>query len=85
MAVTFSHDILPLFRSGDIACMGGKGVALDDAAWMCGAGGDRAFPDHTNARKVFDQLARGSMPPDGAWSPERLALYEQWMADGFAP
>lgn len=85
MAVTFNHDILPLFRSGDIGCMRGKGVPLDDVDWMCGAAGDSAFPDHTNARKVFDQLAQGAMPPDGAWPPERLALYEQWMTDGLAP
>ena len=85
MAVTFNHDILPLFRSGDIGCMRGKGVSLDDAEWMCGAAGDSAFPDHSNARKVFDQLAQGSMPPDGAWPAERLAIYQQWMTDGFTP
>ena len=85
MAVTFNHDVLPLFRSGDIGCMGGKGVSLDNAEWMCGAAGDSAFPDHANARKVFDQLAKGAMPPDAAWPAERLAIYEQWMADGFTP
>ena len=85
MAVTFNHDILPLFRSGDIACMGRKGVFLEDPGWMSDTSGDDAHPDHANARKVFEQLAQGSMPPDGAWPAEHIATYRQWMTDGFAP
>ncbi len=82
MVVTFTHDILPLFRPHDIACMGGKGVILDDAGWMCDAAGDDDYPDHANARKVFDQLSRGTMPPDAAWPAEPVAAYRQWMTDG---
>ena len=84
MTVTFAHDILPLFRPGDIACMGGKGVILNDAAWMCDAAGDSDYEDHANARKVFEQVSHGRMPPDG-WPVGSVATYEQWMTDGFTP
>jgi len=83
MAKTFLSDILPLFRSGDIACMTPTGVRLGDVDWMCDAQPARGFADHGNARSVFAVLSRGSMPPDGRWSPSRLQTYEQWMQDGF--
>jgi len=85
MAITFTQDVLPLFRPGDIACMGGKGVILNDAGWMCDAAGDSDYPDHANARRVFEQLSQGRMPPDSAWSKEPVATYQQWMSDGFTP
>ena len=85
MAITFTQDILPLFRPGDIACMGGKGVILNDAGWMCDAAGDSNYPDHANARRVFEALSQGRMPPDGAWPAEPVATYEQWMSNGFTP
>ncbi len=34
MALSFATDIRPLFRDGDIECMGPSGVKLDDPAWM---------------------------------------------------
>ena len=83
MATTFTSDILPLFRAGDVACMKLRGVRLDDADWMCNAGPGNGFEDHGNARSVFASLTGGSMPPDAPWTPLQLQTYSQWMLDGF--
>lgn len=83
MALTFAKDILPLFRPKDINCMANFGVSLDDANYMCDATGDAAYADHANAREVFSKLSSGAMPPDGAWPAARVAIFQQWMADGF--
>ncbi len=84
MATTFTSNVLPLFRSGDIACMTPMGVKLGDADWMCDPGPAHGFPDHGNARIVFAALSRRSMPPDHPWPPSQLDAYDQWMRDGFA-
>ena len=57
MALSFATDIRPLFRDGDIKCMDGSGVHLDDPAWM-------RVP--ANAQSVYDQVSAGAMPPDAA-------------------
>jgi MoaF-like len=75
-ALTFSHDIRPLFRDMDIACMRPRGKLLDDPTWMCA-------PAH--AQQVFNALKAGRMPPDQAWPPERVALFKQWMDQGLKP
>jgi hypothetical protein len=83
MAKTFLSDVLPMFGTGDIACMTRLGVKLDDAEWMCNADPGKGFSDHRNARAVFAVLSDGSMPPGAAWPKSRLQTYEQWMQDGF--
>jgi hypothetical protein len=96
MAVSFATDILPLFRPIDIEHMRDYGVALDDYAWMSDpAGGSLGncpnnFADHAHGRGVYGYLTgdcQPRMPPDagGRWDRTRLALYQQWMDDGFAP
>ena len=35
MALSFATDIRPLFRGGDIQCMGPSGVTLDDPESEC--------------------------------------------------
>lgn len=72
----FGRDIRPLFRPGDISCMAPKAVRLDDAAWMCNI---------SHATKVYNKLASGDMPPDGAWSPPFVALFKQWLDAGCQP
>ena len=37
------------------------------------------------APEIYEALANGSMPCDEAWPTERLELFKQWMAEGFAP
>jgi len=79
MAVSFAHDILPLFRPIDIAHMKGGGVLLDSYAYMS---------DPAHAKSVLDSLtgAPPHMPPGGPyWSPEQLDLLQKWIADGYQP
>jgi hypothetical protein len=63
--------------------MSARGVQLGVATWMCDPAAKFGFPDHGNARRVFSALSRGAMPPDGAWPPDRLAIFQQWMNEGF--
>jgi hypothetical protein len=74
MALSFATDIRPLFRDGDIKCMGRAGVHLDDPAWM-------SVP--TNAQSVYDQVSAGSMPPDTPWSSDQVSLFKKWMDAGY--
>lgn len=76
MALTYTADIRPLFRPQDISCMRLRRVLLADAQWMC-------VP--ANAKHVYDKVCTGAMPPDAAWPPERVALFKQWMDEGYAP
>jgi hypothetical protein len=75
-ALTYSHDIRPLFRDVDIACMVPRGRLLNDATWMC---------KPNNAQHVFDAVSTHRMPPDAAWPPERVALFKLWMEQGRKP
>jgi hypothetical protein len=90
MSVSFATDIAPLFRNKDVSCMKGFGVALNDYEYMSDAAGDDTYADHAHARAVFCHLqidgCTPRMPLGGPyWSDEQLALFEQWMADGFVP
>jgi hypothetical protein len=73
MALSFATDIRPLFRDGDIKCMGSSGVNLDDPAWMCVL---------VNAQNVYGQVSAGAMPPDAPWPPDRISLFKEWMDAG---
>lgn len=70
---SFSQDIGPLFRDKDVQSM----------AW--------AFDLHkyedvkAQANAIYDRLARGTMPCDGAWPREQVALFRQWMDQGYTP
>ena len=88
MPVLYATQILPLFRPNDIACMAGRGIPLDDFAYMSDPAGDADYPDHANARHVYGRLTGAEtpqMPPDvpGRWNAAYLTLYQQWMTDGF--
>jgi len=81
----YAQDIRPKFRANDIACMARKNVKLDEPQWMCDPAGGRGFDDHANARRVFAALSAGFMPPDGAWPPDWVDAYRDWMNQGFEP
>jgi hypothetical protein len=85
MGVSYTNDILPKFRPGDIGCMRSKGVHLGESNWMCNSSAGNGFADHGNARRVFAALSAGFMPPDGAWAQAWLDTYQNWMTDGFQP
>jgi molybdenum cofactor biosynthesis MoaF-like protein len=74
--LTYAHDIRPLFRDTDIACMRPRGKLLDDPTWMC---------KPANARQVLNAVKAGRMPPDTRWPPERVALFKQWIDQGLNP
>lgn len=89
MAVSFADDISRLFTEGDLICMSGFGVLLDSYAFMSDPAGSVEFADHANARNVLKRLlpeaGRRRMPKDGPyWSDEQVALFRQWMDEGFA-
>lgn len=71
----FDADIKPLFReTPDRSMMLLFGIDLHDFAQVS----DRAD-------RILSRLQDGSMPCDAAWPPERVALFERWIADGKHP
>lgn len=83
MAVSFATDIKPLFRPIEVQHMRVRQVLLDDFGYMSDPTGD-----HQNATQVLAYLTGTPprMPPGGTyWSQAQLALYAQWMSDGFQP
>ena len=75
MAVSFVADIRPLFRdTPDIDSM--KDYGLDLSSY-----------DEVKARdtEIYARLEDGSMPCDGPWPKERMALFKQWMDEGMSP
>lgn len=87
MATTYSNDIKPKFRPTDISCpaMVTRGIRLGDLSWMCDPSPAYGYPDHGNARHVYDRLMDASMPPDNPWPQSWIDTYSQWMLDGFRP
>jgi hypothetical protein len=70
---SFANDIRPLFRQKDIEEMG---FALDLSQ----------YDDvKANGKEIYGRLADGSMPCDGAWPADRVALFRQWIDEGCAP
>jgi hypothetical protein len=39
----------------------------------------------SEAENIYGRLSDGSMPCDGAWPQERLALFKRWIDEGMAP
>jgi hypothetical protein len=67
---SFSSDIQPLFRERDRQSM--------QFAFDLWSEGDVA----ANADAILGRLRSGSMPCDGAWPEERVALFEEWIQAG---
>lgn len=66
----FEDDIKPLFREGDREAME---FALD--LW--------SHEDvSSNAAEILGRLEDGSMPCDGAWPEERIAVFRAWVDAG---
>ena len=84
--ISFATDINPLFRSVDVAHMKGFGVKLDDYSYMSDPSNN-----YENAERVQQFLSPQdgeppSMPPGGPyWTPDQLALFAKWRADGYQP
>jgi hypothetical protein len=68
--ISFDADIKPLFREKDRDSMR---RAFD--LW--------SYADvRTHAGAIAERLKNGSMPCDGAWSPERIDLFQRWIDQG---
>ena len=75
MAVSFTKDIRPLFRdTPDVDSMKEYGLDLSSYAEV-----------KTQAENIYACLSDGSMPCDGAWPEDRIALFKRWMDEGMAP
>jgi hypothetical protein len=68
--VRFESDIRPLFRDGDVKAMS---FALNLAS----------YDDvRENAEAIYERLADGSMPCDGAWPAEQVQRFRAWIDAG---
>ncbi|PWT89498.1 MAG: hypothetical protein C5B55_11325 [Blastocatellia bacterium] len=75
MALSFASDIRPQFRdTPDVDTMKRKGLDLSSYEEV-----------KENAAAIYSRLQDGSMPCDGAWPKDRVALFKRWMDDGMAP
>jgi hypothetical protein len=67
---SFARDIQPLFRESDREAME---FAFD--LWD--------YDDvRTHAQDILERLTDGSMPCDGEWPEEQLALFRRWVEAG---
>jgi hypothetical protein len=70
MSVSFEQQIKPLFRERDRQSM--KWAfdlwSRDDVAG--------------NGDAILDRLRNGTMPCDGAWADEQIALFKEWVEAG---
>jgi hypothetical protein len=71
--LSFERDVRPLFREKDRDSMR---RAFD--LWS-----HRDVQAHQDA--ILQRLGDGTMPCDGAWSPDDVALFQRWIAGGSAP
>jgi hypothetical protein len=66
----FEQDVKPLFRESDRKAMH---FAFD--LWS-------ADDVSTNADAILDRLEAGTMPCDGAWPADRVAVFRNWIDAG---
>jgi hypothetical protein len=66
----FEQNIRPLFRERDRQSME---FAFD--LWDCD-------DVRENAQAILERLAAGTMPCDGDWPKERIALFQRWLDAG---
>jgi hypothetical protein len=71
--LSFARDIRALFREEDVEAMR-YAFDLGDYAGV-----------KANAEGIYERLADGSMPCDGAWPTDRITLFRRWMDEGSAP
>jgi hypothetical protein len=75
MALSFANDIRPLFRdTPDVDAMKDFGLDLS------------SYEDvKAKAAGIYSVLEAGSMPCDGPWPKEQVAIFKRWMDEGLAP
>jgi hypothetical protein len=71
--VSFETDIRPLFRPEDAESM----------SWAFDLGSYEDVKEHS--KDIYDRLANGSMPCDGAWPDEQVQRFRDWIDAGMPP
>lgn len=74
MPVSYASQIRPLFRDSDVSSMQTFGLDLSSYEEV-----------KVQASQILERLLDGSMPCDGAWPAERVALFKLWMDEGMLP
>jgi hypothetical protein len=75
MALSFAKDIRLLFRDDpDVASMKDFGLDLSSYSDV-----------KAKAQSILATLLKGTMPCDGAWPEDRVALFKRWMDEGMEP
>jgi hypothetical protein len=75
MALGFAADIRPLFRdSPDVESMKDMGLDLSSYENV-----------KAKAQSIYSRVEDGSMPCDGPWPKEQVALFKRWMDEGMQP
>jgi hypothetical protein len=67
---SFARDIEPLFRERDRTAM----------RWAFDLGNYQEV--RTHAQAILARLANGTMPCDGKWPGEQIALFRSWIDAG---
>jgi hypothetical protein len=70
---SYGRDIRPLFRDRDVSAMS---FAFDLASYE---------DVRANAEAIYEQLAAGDMPCDGAWPAEDVQRFRTWIDSGTPP
>jgi hypothetical protein len=68
--ISFEQDIKPLFRERDRESM----------KWAFDLSSHDDVAQNSDA--ILDRIRDGSMPCDGAWSDDRIALFQRWVEAG---
>lgn len=66
----FARDIQPLFRAHNRAAM----------RWAFDLGNYQDV--RTHAQAILERVSSGTMPCDGAWPDEQIALFRRWVQAG---
>ena len=67
---SFARDITPLFRLRDRLTM----------RWAFDLGNYQDVSTHAQA--ILERLSNGTMPCDGPWPEEQIALFRSWVEAG---
>ena len=71
--LSFERDVRPLFREKD----------RDSMLKRFDLWSRSDVQAHQDA--ILERLRNGTMPCDGPWPPERVTIFQRWIASGSAP
>jgi hypothetical protein len=68
---TYENPIKSFFRPKDVKSMKPMGIDLGTYEGVSG-----------NADAIYERVAEGSMPCDGAWPADRVSTFKAWVDGG---